>query len=305
MTAAALPKFLVFYGPSGSGKTHLARGLVHAWQDRYGSQCAEYFTASDLRREFAAALEADLVTEFRQRVRGRQLLAIDDLHQLPEEPYLLQELRHTLDEYEHQQRLVVLTAAGPPSTLPNLPSDLRSRLAAGLVLQLAPSGPAARQRIVLQTAAALGRPLNGEVATRLATGVPGSVNELFGAVFELCANSPISGDDSEHADRLIASRAARQPTLREITAVVAKYYKQPQAVLKSASRRQAAVLPRAVIVYLARELGDHSYDSIGRALGGRDHSTIMHSYRKVQSAQQHDLGLQSALDELRRILLSG
>jgi chromosomal replication initiator protein len=283
----------------------LVRGLVRTWQSRHDPHCAEYFTAGDLRREFAAALDADRVTDFRRRVRGRRLLAIDDLHQLPDEPYLLQELRFTLEEYEQDGGFVVVTSTRPTSTLANLPPDLRSRFAGGLMLQLAPAAESARQHIVHQTAAVLGRPVNGEVASRLAAGVPGSVNELIGAVLELYANSPTPNEEAQFATRLLATRAARQPTLREIIAIVAKYYKQPQAVLKSSSRRQSAVLPRAVIVYLARELGNHSYDSIGRALGGRDHSTIMHNYRKIQSARQHDLGLQSALDEVHRILMCG
>jgi chromosomal replication initiator protein len=304
-SATNRPTLLVLYGPSGCGKTHLSRGLVRIWQDRYGQECAAYFTAGDLRREFAAAMDVDQVCEFRQRIRSPQVLAIDDLHQLPDEPCLLQELRYALDEYGQNGRIVIVTSARPTSTLSNISADVRSRMAAGLVLQLAPPGTAARKQIVLQTVAALGRRFSGDVAARLAAGVPGSANDLFGAVFELCAITPLSSDEVQNTDRLLASRAVRQPTLREIIAVVAKFYKQPQAVLKSASRRQSAVLPRAVIVYLARELADHSYHEIGRALGGRDHSTIMHNYRKVQSTRQHDLAIQNDLDEVTRILLSG
>lgn len=298
------PRLLALYGPSGSGKTHLARGVVRYWQEHRGPESAEYFTASDFRRAFLAAINDDSVGDFRRRTRGRQLLAIDDLHQLPDDKYLLQELRYTLDDYAETGGTVLVTANESVSALNNISADIRSRLAGGLVLQLALPGAAARRQILRQAAAALGRPLSAEVADRLANGIDGAAHELFAAVFELRAHSPSSAGDAKQAERLLAARAARRPSLRKIVAVAAKYYRQPQAVLKSDSRRQSAVLPRAAIIYLARELTDCTYEQIGRALGGRDHTTIMHSYKKIDHDRQHDLGIQQALNELRRILLS-
>jgi chromosomal replication initiator protein len=300
-----VPSILALHGSSGSGKTHLARGLVHHWQTHRGPDSAEYFTAVDFRRELQDAIDRDAVCEFRERIRGRLLLAIDDLHRLPDGGYIVEELRYTIDEFELVGGTIIITSSQPAGVLPNLPPDLRSRLASGLTLQLAPPGTAARERLIRQFAAALGRSISDEVADRLASGIDGSANDLFGVLYELLAVAPTSGTmNVKHAERLLADRAARRPTLREITAVVAKYFRQPQAVLKSASRRQSAVLPRAIIVYLARELSDASYEQIGRALGGRDHTTIMHNYRKVERERQHDLAIQEALTELRRILIS-
>ena len=88
-------------------------------------------------------------------------------------------------------------------------------------------------------------------------------------------------------------------------AVVAKYYGVPQKVLKGGSRRQSAVFARAVAVHLARELGGMSYERIGHALGGRDHTTMMHNYRKIRGELPHDLPTRQAVEDLRRILLSG
>lgn len=299
------PAVLALYGPSGAGKTHLAHGLVRYWQSRHGPESAEYVTAADYRRALVAAIDADRVSEFRAQIRGRLLLAIDDLHRLPEDGYLLEDLRHTLDELASTCGAVIVTSPQPAGTLANLPPDLRSRLSAGLVLQLAPPGTAAREQLARQVAAALGRPISDEVAQRLAGGLRGTANELFGAVFELLAGSHrFDATNVKHAEQLLAARTARRPALREIASVVAKYFRQPQSVLKSASRRQSAVLPRAVVVYLARELAGASYDQIGRILGGRDHTTIMHNYRKIDRDRQHDPAIQEALAELRRILLN-
>jgi chromosomal replication initiator protein len=298
------PTVVALYGPSGCGKTHLARGLVRYWQEQRGFESAEYLPAVDFRRELYTAIDRENVVEFRERIRGRLLVAIDDVHRLPKDGYLVEELRYMLDEFELAGGSVVVTSNQPAGALANMPPDLRSRLASGLVLQLAPPGTAARERLVRDIAAALGRPMSDEVVERLAGGLADSATELFGAVFELFADSgDKAAPDIKQANRVLASHAAHRPTLREITAVVARHYRQSQATLKSASRRQSAVLPRAVIVYLARELAAASYEQIGRALGGRDHTTIMHNYKKIDRLRQHDVAIQETIAELRRILL--
>ncbi len=110
------------------------------------------------------------------------------------------------------------------------------------------------------------------------------------------------GNDLRAVDRFLANRAARRPAIRDVLQAVAKYYQLPQKVLKSSSRRQSAVAARAMAVYLARELAGLSYQRIGDALGGRDHSTIMHNYRKIADSLAHDGPTRDALAELQRNL---
>ena len=162
-------------------------------------------------------------SNFAATVRSHQLLAIDDLHHLPADDYAWQEMRNTLDDYRERGATVIVTSTEPITALPNLPLDIRSRLACGLALQLAPPGSAARMRIIRHASQALGRPLSQDAADRLARGLSGTANTIFGAVFELCsaANSRATSDLSR-ADQLLAARADRRPTLREIVAAVAR-----------------------------------------------------------------------------------
>lgn len=299
------PVVLTFFGTSGTGKTHLARGLVNYWREQRGAESAEYVTAAEFRHYFNDAIRQRAELEFRDKFRGPELLAIDDLHQLPADHHILQELRYTLDDYEERGGTVVVTSAQPITSLPNIRPDIRSRLASGLVLQLAPPGNAARVRIIRHASSAVGHPLSEEAVNRLARGVSGTANHVFGAVFELCAAADAtSSSDAIRAERLLAVRVARRPTLREIIAVVARHQGMPQSILKSSSRRQSIVTARGIVVYLARELAAASYDQIGRALGGRDHTTIIHNYRKIDRQRQNDPQTQETLEDLRRILLS-
>lgn len=302
--SAVAPTVVALYGASGTGKTHLARGLAEHWRTRYGLAAAEYVTAGDFRRQLADALDDDSIVTFRQRLRACQLLSIDDVDKLPHQGYAQEELRYTFDAIDQADGTLIVTSARPVQALANLSADLQSRLSSGLTLQLAPPGTAARQRLFEQATAALDRPLSDAATHCLAEGISGTARDLFGALFEMLATRPRRHtNDARWAQDYLADRATRRPPLRQIIAVVAKYYGVPQKVLKSSSRRQGPVFTRAVAVYLARELSGISYEQIGRALGGRDHTTIMHNYQKIQLELRRHPATRDAIDELRRILL--
>jgi chromosomal replication initiator protein len=303
--AASAPAVLALFGPSGTGKTHLAHGLVRHWQQQHGTESGSYLTAGDFRRQYTAAIADDAILGFRSRLRGPQLLSIDDLHQLPADAHLWHELRYTLDDFDDRGGTVVVTSNRPATTLANLPPDVRSRLAGGLMLQLAAPGAVARLRIIHQTSTAFGQPLSAADAERLAAGLSGTANDLIGALFELCSTpAKNASNDANRTSQLLATRASRRPSLREIVAAVARFTRVPQKQLKSSSRKQSAVFARALVVYLARELAGSSYHEVGRALGGRDHTTIMHSYQKISGDRLRNAATQNALDELTRTLLS-
>jgi chromosomal replication initiator protein len=202
---------------------------------------------------------------------------------------------------------MVATSTRPVTALPTLSPDLRSRLASGLMLQLAPPDIAARIRIVRQISEALGRPLSDNAVEQLAEGLQGNASRLIGAIFELCAELAElrqgTGSSSDGAARLLEACDKRLPTLREIVSLVARHYGVSQKLLRSNSRKQCLVRARATAIFLARDLTKASYEQIGQALGGRDHTTIMHSFRKVERERQHDLAMQETLADLRRLLI--
>jgi chromosomal replication initiator protein len=301
----SLPFVLALFGPSGVGKTHLSQGLVRHWQVRRGPDSAEYVTAQDFRRLLNDSMSTNSVVAFRDRFRKRELIAIDELHRLPNDDYLLQELRGALDALEESGAMVVVTSTQPVTALPILSPDLRSRLASGLMLQLASPGMAARMRIVQQFSSALGRPFSDEVVRRLAAGLRGTANRLIGAIFELCAELQNNAEPAaDPVNKLLAARDAERPTPREIVAVVARHYGVSQKLLKSDSRKARLVRARAVAIFLVRELCQVSYEQIGQVLGGRDHTTIMHNFRKIERERQHDFAMQETLADLRRVLVS-
>jgi chromosomal replication initiator protein len=287
-------RLLALFGRSGTGKTHLAHGLVNHWNTNHCPQSATYLTAADFYRGLLDAIKRDTTAQFHRALREYHLLAIDDLHQLPDDHYVSRELRFTLDAFEESGGTIIVTSNRPADTLANISPDLRSRLSAGLSLQLAPPAGAARIRIIRQASASLGRPLSEQAAANLASTIAGTANDLFGAVFECCAST----DD----DQSVPARFVRQPQIREVIAAVARHFRLPQKQLKSQSRRQSIVTARAVAIYLAREVAGATYEQIGAALGGRDHTTIIHSYRKIERERANEPAIQEAIEELTRVI---
>ena len=322
-----LPSPLVLSGASGSGKTHLARGLVELWNSKQARTTpggadsgpadsayaarnigeATYLTASDFARQFAAAIDRDEVREFRRHLRRQRLLVIDDAHRLGETSSRRAELRRTelkqtIDAVHASGGMLLLTIQGSLANHAAFDRALVSRLASGLVIEIAPPGREARRELLRQAAAALGCRFDDLALETLAERLPAEPPRLLRAAIELRRRSG-TRIDVQSAERLLATdQPQHSPPLASILRVVARYHKIPLKVLTSASRRKGVVAARAVAIYLARELTPLSYADIGQMLGGRDHTTIMHSYRRIRDELPRDPALESSVAELRRLL---
>jgi len=299
---------LVFYGAKGTGKSHLARGLAAAWQDCRPGR-ALYTTAADFAGELADAVELQAVAEFRQKYHEPALLVVEDLGALLEKnsPDLApqQELIHTLDALLARGSRVVVTASNPAEQLAGLLPALQSRLSAGLVVGLLPPAVATR-RAVLDCLAAL-RKIDLTVvaaellAERLNTTVPG----LVAALKELQLTNG-QGDrtyiiNTGMVHKYLAQRnGGRRPELREIAAAVARRFELRLSDLRSASRRHALVTARNTAFYLARRLTGASFEQIGRYFAGRDHTTVMHGCRKLETLITTDPGVRRLVNTLRQ-----
>lgn len=313
---------IVLVGPSGCGKTHLAQGLVSYWETQTGltvstrrdasgkanspstNNSAIYLTASDFVRAYADALEEGSLVAFRQRLRTCRLLVLEDLHRLRQADYLQEELLHTLDVLEAIGATVVVTSGRLPAETASLSASLVNRLSAGVTVEIAPLQTAARVELLRQATTALGANANQKALETLAEQLTGEPPQLLRAAIELRRRGGLRIGVAEVEQFLHEDRADHSPPLREICRLVAKYYGVTQKMLTSASRKQTVVLARAVAIYLARQMTPLSYQEIGRVLGGRDHTTIMHNARRIETGLVKDRALQSTVDELRRSIES-
>jgi chromosomal replication initiator protein len=297
---------LVLYGQSGTGKSHLAHCVAQSRSD------AVYTTGADFVHELAAAVDLNTVAEFRTKYRTAGLLVFEDLLQLAGRRPALQELQCILDIFEAREAPVLITSHQPPADVAELPPSLRSRLSGGLVIAVASPGTAARETMVQHWAAAQRIPLSPAAAKLLAERVGPAVSQLRAALHDLqletLANKSGAATSIEPEtvrQYLSRLRAARRPHLNQISAVVAKHFGLPRPALSSPSRRQQVVLARAVAIYLGRTLCDASLKCLGNHFGGRDHTTVLHSFQQMQERLNHDASLRGTVETLQRVLLGG
>jgi chromosomal replication initiator protein len=299
---------LVLCGPPGTGKSHIARGVARHW--RSTDRDVLFTNGADFARGFAAALENDTVAGWRSRHRDTSLFILEDLAQLAGKAAALGELLYTLDAVQAQQGQIVLTTYLHPRHIVGIPQPLAARLVGGLIVQLSPPGPSARLALLDQFARLGGIELSAGASRLLADGLAVTPPELMGAITELSIRCKLDGEPIT-PDRvrafLAASRGAGtvRPSIRSIARLSAKYFGLKLGELTSSTRRRAVVQARNVAIYLARQISGNSLEQLGAYFGGRDHTTILHGYRTIESRSHSDPEIRQALLELRRLLAHG
>ena len=295
---------IILCGPSGVGKSALAEHIAQLHQN------ALLIRAADFAFELATAIEHHTVSQFRAKYRTAEMIVIDDLAQLDGHRAALQELQHLLDVLESREVPVLITSRRPPSELSDLPPALRNRLCGGLVVPISLPGTAARENPA-RYAASRGIALSEQSLKLLADKFPVAAAELRGIVNQFDVESTadkaarcktIEPDDIR-AFLARREQATPRPSLNQISTLVAAYYGVKPAALLSTSRRRQTVMARALAIYLGRTLCNCSLKALGKHFGGRDHSTVLHNFRQIQSQLAHDPRFAAAVDQLRQSLV--
>lgn len=303
---------VLFHAPSGFGKTQLLQALAATWSRRHAPDRVVFMTGDDLAQALTRAQRLDDLPVLQQRLRRADLLLIDDLNALQRKLYAQQLLADTLDHRQTLQRPVVLTASEPLPQLA-LSARLASRIASGLTIPLSFPSPETRQRILATLCQQREIELSPEAEQLLmahpALTIPemvGILNELMRRMSEQPVNlaepKPANArfvDVSDLPNQLAESRpSAVDP--RSIIRQAAQFYGLKPKNLTSDSRRKLEVLARSQAMSLVRELTDLSYQQIGQLFGKRDHTTVLHACRKMETQRKDDASLRQAFQEIRR-----
>ena len=285
---------MVLFGPSGTGKTWLAMTLISELSDQQSHSDPQkpiYMSALDFDRRFRSAIETDSVEDLRKRLVESSGLVIDDVHQLISKPAAQAELIQVLDRMSDKNRPIVVTMDTSPQECDGLVSQLVSRLLGGLCLPVNPPGPAARLEIIRDLATINQLNLTENAIQLLVDQLNVTVPKLDH--FFAQAKITLLADDEQNPDLPINVAKLTQLFKKSdveidqlskliVKLVAAEFHLKPSE-LKSNSRKQTIVLARGVAIYLSRILLGSSFLKIGTYFGNRDHSTIMHAFRKIEA----------------------
>jgi chromosomal replication initiator protein len=308
--AQALYNPLFLHAGVGLGKTHLLHAIGH--EARAQGRRVIYLTADRFMYGFVASLKAQTSLAFKERLRGIDLLIIDDV-QFIQGKQIQQEFGHTLNSLIDSGRQIVVAADRPPTDLESLDERVRSRLAGGLVVEVGSLDEQLRASILTTRLAGLKAlhpsfDVSAQVIAYVARAITANGRDLEGAVNRLLAHatltgSPITLETAETAIRdLVRNREPKRVKIEDIQKLVASRYNVSRSDILSERRTAAVVRPRQIAMYLSKVLTLRSLPEIGRRFGGRDHTTVLHAVRKIEKALGEDNTLSDEVELLKRML---
>lgn len=312
MAKVEQPQFSPLYlkAATGQGKTHLLHAIGHAYLQAHPRARIFYCSAERFMVEFVQALRQNEMIEFKARLRGFDLLLVDDIQFIIGKASAQEELLYTIDALLAEGKRLVFAADRAPQALDGVEQRLLSRLSMGLVADIQPADIELR-RSILESKLTRFAPLEvpGDVIEFLARTINRNVRELVGGLNKLIAYAQLTGQEvslqlaeEQLTDILSANR--KRITIDEIQRTVCQFYRVDRSEMSSKRRARAVVRPRQVAMYLAKVLTPRSYPEIGRKFGGRDHSTVIHAVRLIEDLRKRDADMDGDVRSLLRQLES-
>jgi chromosomal replication initiator protein len=294
---------LFLHGPPGLGKTHLLAAIANYLRANAPGLSIRYTTAESFTNEFVGALKSAGAEAFKARYRDIDVLLIDDVQFLEGKPATEEEFFHTFNALYESGSQLVLSADRIPSELSTLASRLRDRFEWGLTVPVEPPNLATRLTVLRRLVQEAGVEIaDAEALSELANRIDANVRQLHGALTRVLAHASLMARPLSTeliAEVIPRGRSAQATSVEEIQQRVAEGYGISRAELVGSSRAATPLRARQVAIFLTRELTDLSLPQIGRLYGGRDHSTVLNSLRRVESGIADDVKLAERVQELR------
>ncbi len=297
---------LFIYGGVGLGKTHLMHAIGHYILQNNSKSKVVYVSSEKFTNELINSIKDDKNEEFRNKYRNVDVLLIDDIQFIAGKDATQQEFFHTFNALHDANKQIILSSDRPPKEIPTLEDRLRSRFEWGLIADIQPPDFETRIAILKKKADVEGINVSNDVMTYIATKIKSNIRELEGALIRIVAYSSLTNKEisvdlaSEALKDIISNKASKQVTIDLIQDVVANYYNLRIEDFKSQRRTRNVAYPRQVAMYLCRKLTDTSLPKIGEEFGGRDHTTVIHAYEKINESLKEDEALQAAINEITK-----
>ncbi len=297
---------LFICGSTGLGKTHLLHAVGNEVLKSKPNAVVTYTTSEQFMQEMVYCMRHNKMLEFRQKYRMCDVLLIDDIQFISGKPGTQEEFFHTFNTLYNAKKQIVMTSDILPQGIPEIEERLRNRFQWGLIADIQMPDLEHRIAILFQKADSLGVRINSDVAEYIAKHTKKSVRELEGNLRRLLAFSQFHGQETglDLAQRafkdIFFTEAPKKLSVEDIQKIVADHFKIKVADLKSKKKHAAVAHPRQIAMFLSRKLTSASLPELGVRFGGKDHTTVLHNVKKIETAIAADLDLRAVVTTLQR-----
>jgi len=298
---------LFIYGGVGLGKTHLLNSIGNKIIQNDVNSKVCYISSEKFINEMINCLRYEKMADFRNKYRNKDVLLVDDIQFLGGKERTQEEFFHTFNALYDSHKQIVVTSDKLPKDIPGLEERLRSRISWGLIADIQPPDIETKVAILLKKAEIYNISLSNDVSHFLASQLGSNIRELEGALTRLRAYASLTGNEihiamAKETLKDILSDRQKMITIENIQKAVANYFNIKVIDLKSSKKLKLYSLPRQVSMYLCRILTKASYPEIGEKFGGKDHSTVIHAFRKIENKISDDPEIKKTIEFLKNEL---
>lgn len=291
------------YGNTGVGKTHLLQAIGNSMKEKYPGKKVYYLTLEKFATDFINALQNNKANFFKEKYRKYDLLIIDDVQFIGKMEKIQEELFHTFNTFHDNSKQIIFSSDKHPNFLPEVADRLRSRFSAGMIVDVSNPDLESRIAIIKMKLKDANIELDKEVLQYIADSFQDGIRELEGSINTIVChcqvkNKPITLSETK---TLIKNniKPKKNVAIKDVVKVVSEHYSLDESSIYEKTRRKEIVKARQVVMYILREDFNVSYPMIGQKLGGKDHTTVIHSYEKIKNDLKTDPQLIQEIENIR------
>ena len=291
------------YGPTGVGKTHLIQAVGNAVKEKYPNKTVHYIPLEKFAIDYVNSLRNNKPNEFKQKYRKYDVLIMDDIQFISNKEKTQEELFHLFNSLYENNKQIIFSSDKHPNFIPGLEDRLRSRFGSGMIVDIVEPDVESRIAIIKSKLDENGLSLEDEVVEYLASSITGSIRELEGSLNTVVCQIQLKKRDLSLAEvkKLIKNniKPSKNVSIQNIVKLISDYYDIDEESIYEKTRRKEIVKARQLIMYILREDFNISYPLIGQKLGGKDHTTVIHSCLKVKKDLKEDQKVAQDLEQIR------
>jgi chromosomal replication initiator protein len=297
---------LFIYGSTGHGKTHLIQAIGNHIKTANPGKKVYYMTSEQFGQDCMNALQHQKMTIFKEKYRKYDVLIVDDIQFFSDKQKFQEELFHLFNTLYDNNRQIIFSSDKHPHFITGLEDRLKSRLSAGMTVDIPPPDKESRIAIISAKATQQGIPLSNEIIDYLAHTLNGNIRELEGAVNALLCQAELKNKEITMLDvrNYIKNnvKPKKSVAVKDVVRIISDFFNIKEDSIYEKTRHKEVIRPRQIIMYILREDFNISYPSIGQKLGGRDHTTVIHSCEKIKNDIKEDQGLFEEISQIRTLL---